>query len=222
MSPNEVMQELSCSFVHKRLFSAAKGFVTGGPGGALRGFVAGGGRRKQSADTKLAIRQNIPKPISAGRPASSSCWEWIPGQNRWGWMCATGELGITSGCTPPLVMRNGACVSVETVPVIDVDPTRISPAEYSVSGGQAVAGAFGMPAMVPLAESRRMLSCPAGMVLGRDDLCYPKQVLRRDSKFRKWRPGMRPILTGGERHGITKAKRSINKARAAVGLASLK
>jgi len=89
-------------------------------------------------------------------------------------------------------------------------------------GGTAVQGAFGMPAMVPDAMQRTRLSCPTGMVLGRDNLCYPKQVLRRDSKFRKWRPGMRPILTGGERRGIAKARRSVNRAREAVGLASLK
>jgi len=88
--------------------------------------------------------------------------------------------------------------------------------------GMAVRGAFGMPAIEPAVEMRQHRSCPTGMVLGRDGLCYPKAVLRRDSKFREWRPGMRPILTGGERRGITKARRSINKAREAVGLQALK
>jgi len=82
--------------------------------------------------------------------------------------------------------------------------------------GMAVQGAFGMPAMQPMSEMRRRLSCPSGMVLGKDDLCYPRAVLRRDSRFRKWRPGMRPVLTGGERHGIARARRSITRAKEAT------
>jgi len=80
--------------------------------------------------------------------------------------------------------------------------------------GEAVAGAFGMPAMQPAAETRTHLSCPGGMVLGRDDLCYPRAVLRRDSRFRKWRPGTRPVLTGGEVKAIAKARSAIMRGRA--------
>jgi len=100
--------------------------------------------------------------------------------------------------------------------------TEVGPDRPAGDFGEAVTGAFGMPAIRPVQEQQVHLSCPAGMVLGKDSLCYPKQVLRRDSKFRKWRPGARPILTGGERRGIARAKRSINKARGAIGLASLK
>jgi len=50
-------------------------------------------------------------------------------------------------------------------------------------------------------------------VLGEDELCYPRAVLRRDSRFRKWRPGTRPVLTGGEVRAIAKGRSAIIRGR---------
>jgi len=80
-----------------------------------------------------------------------------------------------------------------------------------------VEGSFGMPAMVPQIESIQRHTCPTGMVLGTDMLCYPKAVLRRDSKFRKWKPGARPVLTGGQRKAISKSRAAITSAKEAIG-----
>jgi len=77
---------------------------------------------------------------------------------------------------------------------------------------QAVSGAFDLPAMVPMSEMREHLTCPKGMVLGDDDLCYPKQVLRRNNRFRKWRSGPRPPVSASQ----AKALRSLDAARTAV------
>jgi len=77
----------------------------------------------------------------------------------------------------------------------------------------AVTGSFGMPAIRPRVEMRPHRTCPTGMVLGTDGLCYPKAVLRRDSKFREWRPGTRPVLTGGEVRAIAKARSAITRGR---------
>lgn len=82
--------------------------------------------------------------------------------------------------------------------------------------GAAVAGAFGIPAMQPAVTSPVRRRCPPSMVLGRDNLCYPSAVLRRSSRFRKWRPGMRPLMTGGDRRAITKAKSAVTRTRAAM------
>jgi len=212
-------------FVHKRLFAGAKGFFRGGPIGAVSAFVA---PTSTAGGMKSSMRPGSrpPIPATAGRPANSPCWVWGSRQPgvppRWGWDC-TGSSTVpvssfapTAGC-PPLMKRDpitGQCKFF-----FGQQP---GAEPGGVGGGNAVAGAFGMPAIEPDVQEAIRLSCPTGMVLGRDNLCYPKQVLRRDSRFRKWRPGMRPILTGGERHGITKAKASINKARKAVGLAALK
>ena len=73
-------------------------------------------------------------------------------------------------------------------------------------GGQAVVGAFGQPGRVPEVVVREHRRCPRGMVLGADDICYPKSVLRRNSRFRKWRPGTKPLLTGGERRTLRRAE----------------
>jgi len=92
-------------------------------------------------------------------------------------------------------------------------PGITTPAERSVGPDfQAVQGAFGLAAMAPFAMQRVHLDCPKGMVLGRDDLCYPKQVLRRNSKFRKWRSGPRPPVSAAD----AKMIRRLGAARAAV------
>lgn len=72
-------------------------------------------------------------------------------------------------------------------------------------GFQAVEGAFGMPAMVPEEQMRVTLVCPRGMVLGDDNLCYPKAVLPRRSKFRKWRGEARPVVSAADAKAIRRA-----------------
>lgn len=84
------------------------------------------------------------------------------------------------------------------------------------AGGNAVQGAFGMPAMTPVTEQRVHRTCPEGMVLGKDNLCYPKQVLPRRSKFRKWRPSPRPKVSHADFKAIRKAK-SVKKKLKSLG-----
>lgn len=74
-------------------------------------------------------------------------------------------------------------------------------------GGVAVQGSFDLPAIRPTVERRVHRTCPAGMVLGRDDLCYPKQVLSRRNRFRKWRQPPRPKISAADWKAIRKAER---------------
>lgn len=78
-----------------------------------------------------------------------------------------------------------------TGPVADPpsDPGVILP------GQVATVGAFGLPALSPAGVSRLVRKCGRGMVLGIDNLCYPKAVLTSRSKFRKWRRPPRPPVT---------------------------
>ena len=69
------------------------------------------------------------------------------------------------------------------------DPGEILP------GQVATVGAFGLPALSPTGVSRLVRKCGRGMVLGVDNLCYPKAVLTGRSKFRKWRRPVRPPVT---------------------------
>jgi len=215
-----------CHFVHGKLFGAIKHFVPGGGlvGGALdviTGITGGGGasapnrtnekRRKLVASFSASDLLRAADHLAHGHTQRTPRHAFLT--NRIAEAVQFRGQFATADCMPPNVRQpDGTC----RVPVFDADPTHISPAERSVMGGQAVAGAFGIPAMVPEAQPRTRLSCPPGMVLGRDNLCYPKQVLRRDSRFRKWRPGVRPILTGGERNAIRRAKAAITKGRDAI------
>ncbi|MEE8538012.1 MAG: hypothetical protein V3S71_08380 [Acidobacteriota bacterium] len=54
------------------------------------------------------------------------------------------------------------------------------------------------------------LVCDRGYVLGTDNLCYWN--LPRNSKLRKWRPGRRPMFTGGDLNAIARAGRLSDKA----------
>jgi len=230
MIPIQVMNEFSCHFVHGKLFAIGKGFVTGGFVGAGTGLVReiAGSRERKAA--KARSRSIICPPGFSPTPdGSGMCGSQgdvlplnatgifpggggsrtLPFDPRGPVPCPTGFVRIGNTCQPIPGGGNG----------LPPTPRITTPAEGDF---QAVSGAFGMPAMAPKHEFVGKFICPSGMVLGRDELCYPKAVLRRDSKFRKWRPGMRPILTGGERRCITRARTSINRAREAVGLQALK
>jgi len=96
-------------------------------------------------------------------------------------------------------------------------PTITTPAERSLGVEfQAVTGAFGMPAMAPFAVQRTVLDCPDGMVLGKDDLCYPSAVLRRNSQFRKWRSAPRPTVTRRDERALARID-SVQKALKRLG-----
>lgn len=77
----------------------------------------------------------------------------------------------------------------------------------TVAGGQTVQGSFGLPAVTPVQEQRVRRKCPGGFVLGKDNLCYPRQILPRRSKFRKWRPSPKPKISAAEWKAIQKAER---------------
>lgn len=71
--------------------------------------------------------------------------------------------------------------------------------------GPAVMGAFGKPALVPAQVGTIMrqdgsvgpvLRCPAGMVLGKDDLCYAKSSITKAD--RKWKPSPKPPMTASD------------------------
>jgi len=102
---------------------------------------------------------------------------------------------------------NGTCIP----------PWRIDPAsgdcklflgqqEGSDEGGDAVRGGFNMPAFTPdvvgeiekkdgtMSAIRR---CPKGTVLATDNLCYAKGTAGL-AAHRKWKPGTKPFLSGGD------------------------
>jgi len=91
--------------------------------------------------------------------------------------CPSGQVEILGKCVDPGAFLPGG------------DPF------VTKAGGQPVTGAFGFPAQTPDVRSRETRSCGPRMVLGFDNLCYPKAVLPPRSRFRKWRRAPKPIIS---------------------------
>lgn len=113
--------------------------------------------------------------------------------------------GGGGGCQLPAIRVNGTCV----------DPTAALPGGRPFTypaggGGELVYGMYGI-AMVPAQETRTVSRCGPGMVLGKDGLCY--ESLPRGK--RKWNPGAKPLLTGGEMNAIRRAERAARRVAGA-------
>jgi len=91
-------------------------------------------------------------------------------------------------------------ISGECIPFMGAQPGPDPNGAGDFPGG-AVQGRFGA-ATVPAVHDRIRRSCPPGSALGKDNLCYESLT----NKERKWPRGRRPLLTGGQRNAITKAK----------------
>jgi hypothetical protein len=102
------------------------------------------------------------------------------------------------GCVDPLAAPPGGAPFITT-------PTGT---QVTRGGGAAVVGAFGLPALQPAGIARTVLKCARGMVLGKDNLCYPKAILGRRSTWRKWRQPPRPPVSSGDVAAIRRAERA--------------
>jgi len=102
----------------------------------------------------------------------------------------TGQTtGLVPDCPVGMVKVGNTCVDLTAL------PPGGDPAFTPAGGGVATVGAFGLPALSPQGVSRVVRKCGRGMVLGIDNLCYPKAVLTGRSKFRKWRRPVRPPIS---------------------------
>ena len=104
-----------------------------------------------------------------------------------------------AGCPNGQIEFKGKCIDLGAI-VPGGDPL------ISTAGGEAVSGAFGFPATVPESRSRTTRSCGPRMVLGFDNLCYPKAVLPPRSKFRKWRRAPRPMISRRDEVALRRSK----------------
>jgi len=127
-------------------------------------------------------------------------------------------LGLGGDC-PGLfnVKINGQCVDLSNA-APGGDPMITGQVDTSVSApgmdgyGEAVKGRYGV-GLIPRVEVRPTRLCPRGMVLGNDGVCYDRSRLRKSD--REWDPGTKPLLTGGERAAIAKARRAAGKLETA-------
>jgi hypothetical protein len=58
-----------------------------------------------------------------------------------------------------------------------------------------------------------MRRCGPRFVLGADNLCYPKALLPRRSRYRKWRQPARPALSSSDVKTIRRADRLVEKVK---------
>jgi hypothetical protein len=171
-------------------------FGGGGAQGAIEGFAGGYGGGG-------AVPGNLPGPTNC--PGGTS-WVNNVGCVPGGGFVATGGGG--AGTCPSGTFRNpitGNCVRIDPSAILPGGAPFISSTQPY---GAATHGRYGI-AMVPAAQSQTRLSCPRGMVLGMDNLCYNRRDLRKDE--RKWVPPRKPLLTGGDLNAISRAARAAGR-----------
>lgn len=145
----------------------------------------------------------IDRVTGGGGPAAAA--PCPRGRVRVGPNCVAIQTGATSGAVIPYTPRPP--IAIPSIPSRGA-PIMIPGASFPapVTGGAAVVGAFGIPAMQPQVEFVERRQCLKGMVLGEDNLCYAKGSLPR--KFRKWRPDPRPPVTAADAKAIRRADRT--------------
>ena len=200
-------------FIHKKLLGiaggAVKGFITGGPTGAL----AGGIKSLTSTPRPTVSRTVTARPSLAGAQGKEFGRQLKLGNgepaggfrvgNGNGLAIHRGDRGIVAPvgvhegrgpCLPPLVRNDvGQCVA----------PT--SPLGARTLVGEAIMGRYGA-ALIPGSQIVDRATCLRGMQLGNDGLCYNKGQIT--NKQRMWPAGRKPLLTGGDMRAISVASRA--------------
>lgn len=178
-------------------------------------FIPGGPAMGGTQFVPSTSSYGVPELINAGVGAIGGC-DAMPSPLK---EICKGYGILTGGPKPTTTAQTGTGTTLQqaTCPpgTVRVGNTCVSPGDLFPggapgmfeAGGQAVAGGFGMPAFSPTivgsvannrGEVRPIRRCPRGMVLGFDELCYPKAVLPRRSRFRKHKGERKPPMTGAD------------------------
>ncbi len=211
-------------FVHKRLVGGLKGLLSGGPTGALTGFL-----------TKPKPRATVPRTTTARPTAEGQRGKELARFLKFGEgvVGTFGPASITKALAPPppparsrLPFGGGRggtspCRSGESARCCqlrngDFNDQRQWQRECGVAGngardadvGEAVMGRYGAALEPGLMMIERSVCLP-GMQLGNDGLCYNKGSITNSQ--RQWPRGRRPLLTGGDMRAIGIAARAGSK-----------
>lgn len=192
------------AFVHKRLFAATKGFLTGGPTGAAAGFLSATGQPRTLTQPTTVL--TIP-----GFTRATSCPPGLRLNPLTGQCEATSTTGPTSTFAPrgPRIPTPGIKGRIQRLL-----PGGETGFEDAVVGardfGEAVMGRYGA-GLVPATRVTETAVCPRGAVLGNDGICYNRTQIKNGDRM--WPRGRRPLLTGGEMRAISIATRAAGKVK---------
>jgi len=197
---------LSLSFVHKRLFGAARGLLTGGPSGAVIGLLSPGGGSSGRSGSRAVPRGTgepvpglpvqafaLPTPVD---PCSARGMV-IDRTGRCVARAGLSGLGPGPGLLDPLGLDLGARARELFAP-----PPVGPPVGVAMIGSSAVA---------PFRTTTVIRRCGRGFVLAIDGLCYDRKTLRKDQRM--WPPGRKPLLTGGQLNAIAIAARAAGRIK---------
>jgi len=237
MWATEVMQEHGCSFIHQSTIGRAVGGFIGRVAGRETGRVLQQfGGPGSSTTTAISTRPITSGRVTFGGPAGSAPDAFNP-------VITGGFTGVTRAGGPSIIdtainrfaptNRGGAaalpscgtgfhrdaqgrCVKSGVIGALQrfVPGGKTGLQPMLEDFGEAVMGRFGA-ALVPAQLPATRLRCPRGAVLGMDDLCYNRRDLKKSE--RKWPPGTRPVLTGGQVNTLREAQR-IQHRMAKLGL----
>jgi len=163
---------------------AVGGFVTGGPAGALGGAALG------AISSGGSRRPTVGSQVLTG--AGTGGMSLVASGSS---QCPSGSRGIPPFCIDAFPGGQG---SGSGLLVSSGDPRT----------SRAMIGAS---AVVPMTRNQTVHTCGKGAVLGIDGLCYDKRTIRKDQ--RKWVPGRKPLLTGGDLNAIAKAARAARRMK---------
>lgn len=137
--------------------------------------------------------------------------------------------GSTTPCPPGFTVGRFGCEAINMLgglPAVIPQGPQLPAGGTFNQGGQTTVGAFGMPASLPdivgVVEDRDgvrqpIRRCGKGMVLGKDDLCYPKQVLGARGKWRKHPQAQRAPVTAADAKAIRQATSARNRVKKLAG-----
>ena len=206
--PNDIR-----SFLHKKLFGAAKGFVTSGfnPLGAVGGFLgadntAREGSKQRGRSAKLVTRRDIRSVQGTGSGVGGRLTNLERAQFKDRGFFNTAAAIPTLpqlpfvGCVPPFFENAEGRCELDLVPGPGGGGT--GPAR---TGGAVVMGRYGAGEMPGTLIVNRAV-CRPGMVVGDDGVCYNRSQIKNSE--RQWPRGRRPLLTGGDMRAISTAARA--------------
>lgn len=203
-TPNDVALALSKAGVIGGALGGIGGFIVGGPAGALAGAKVG---------------SSVGEALGGGGGATG------PGGLVSSGPCGSGFTLVGTNCVP--IPSSGLVGSPQCPPgqvrvgtmCVNLGGALPGGQPFTTQVGAPMAGRFGV-AFAPTARNIGTLKCPPGMVLGKDNMCYD----RLPKGYRKWNPGTKPLITGGEINALRKVDRirkRVKKAAKSVDLTTL-